>query len=118
MRRVVWVTAWTLIILVISWGPLFFSENSGPREPENKTETTSHGNPTNEPVQESSTPLHFWSERFRPIINIYTAKHPDEESKCPAAKNWKEWGSFAWCRTVEWADTDRIIAVFTIVLAL
>jgi hypothetical protein len=33
-------------------------------------------------------------------------------------KDWKEWGSFSWCRGWEWVDTERVSAIFTVILAI
>jgi len=52
------------------------------------------------------------------IININTGKHSGEESHCAQPKDWKEWGSFAWCRSLEGIDAERIIASWTVVLGL
>jgi hypothetical protein len=49
---------------------------------------------------------------------VYTSKHADEKSQCAEPKNWQEWGSFSWCRTLEWIDAERVIAIFTVILGV
>ena len=73
-----------------------------------------------DPFDRGSTPIPLWTiERVSPpIVNVHTAKHVGEESHCVQPKDWKDWGSFVWCRSLEWLDAERIIAIFTVILGL
>src|ERR1700716_3168819 len=102
-----------LAVLLIFYGTAH-SEEGSPRE-SNKAEATptniQHGNT----VQQSPAPT---SLPTPPIINVYTAKHAGEESHCAQPKDLKEWGSFAWCRSLETIDAERVIAIFTVILGI
>ncbi len=50
-------------------------------------------------------------------MNVYTGKPAGEEGHCASPKDWKEWGAFAWCRSLDWIDAERVIAVFTVIEA-
>jgi hypothetical protein len=92
-----------------------FSEEGSPREPESKAEAAQGDN------QHGSTPKQITvpaNSSGPTVININTGKHANEESHCARPKHWKEWGSFAWCSSLEWIDAERIIAAFTVVLGI
>jgi hypothetical protein len=91
------------------------SEEGGPGESEGKAEAAQTDN------QHGGTPKQITVPANSPaptIININTGKHSGEESHCAQPKDWKEWGSFAWCRSLEWIDAERIIAIWTVVLGI
>jgi len=106
------------LVIFAAWIGPALSKESRPREPERKAETSQPNNQGSGDFQQIPMPFTFWSNNqpFSPIINVYTGKHPNEKSECSEAKDWKELGSFAWCRSLEWIDTDRIIAIWTIIL--
>jgi hypothetical protein len=101
-----------LAILLVFCG-IAHSEESGKRESESKAQTAQGGDHHSETAQQSAAPTNL-----PPIINIYTAKHAGEEGHCTQPNDWKEWGSFAWCRSLEWIDAERIIAIWTIILGI
>lgn len=105
------------LVIFAAWIGPTLSKESRPREPERKAET-SPNNQGGGDFQQIPIPFTFWPNKqpFSPIINVYADKHSNEKSECPEAKDWKEFGSFAWCRSLEWIDTDRIIAILTIIL--
>src|SRR6185369_16943599 len=62
-----------------------------------------------------------------PVINAYSGKHVGEVSHCVRPKDWKdwkdwqewkEWGWFSLCRAWEWADAERVTAVWTVILGI
>jgi hypothetical protein len=91
------------------------SEERGPREAENKAKAAQANDQPREPAQQITVPA---NNSAPTIINIYAGKHADDESSCAKPKDWKEWGSFAWCRSLEWIDAERVIAVWTIILGI
>jgi hypothetical protein len=91
------------------------SQDGGPRESEYKAETAKTEQKASDNLQHLLPPANV---PVAPIVNVYTAKHAGDESHCAGPKNWKEWGSFAWCRSVEWSDPERIIAAWTVVLGV
>jgi hypothetical protein len=91
-------------------------EQSSPREGERKAEAAQNSNQGSEGSQSRPPPAP--ASAPAPIINIYTKKHSDEPSHCAESKDWKEWGSFAWCRSLEWIDAERVIAIWTVVLGI
>jgi hypothetical protein len=103
-----------LMVGILLAGPAL-SQESGPREPEHKTEAAKHEQKASQSFQHLLPPSTQSSSTF---INVYTAKHAGEESECSSPKNWKEWGAFSWCRTLEWIDAERVIAAFTVILGL
>jgi hypothetical protein len=88
------------------------SEEGGPRE--GKDKATQTNNQHSQAAQQSAAPT---SLPAPPIINVYTAKHAGEESHCAKPKDWKEWPAFSWCKADAWLDAERIIAIFTVILA-
>jgi hypothetical protein len=108
-----------LVCLAISCSFPALSKESGPREPKDKTESPSGQEKRGENTYYNTQPF-FTTGRpiFSPTIQIYTKQSGGEESQCPSPKDWKEWGSFAWCQTVEWIDAERIIAIFTVILGI
>jgi hypothetical protein len=91
------------------------SEERSPRESESKAEAAQTSNQHGETAQQPPAPT---GPPAPPIINIYTAKHAGEESHCTQPKDWNEWGPFAWCRSLEWMDSERVIAGFTVLLGI
>jgi len=83
--KVFWIISWTLLILDYQLGPSFFSENTAHGNPKTKLKLQATAIKQMSPYRVVYA-TSFWSERFRPIINIYTAKHPDEESKMHRSK--------------------------------
>jgi hypothetical protein len=105
--------------IFIIWFGSALSKESRPGKPEHKTEAPNANNQRrDDDFQQMRVPFTFWfnSQPLPPVINIYTNKHANDKSECAEPKNWKEWGSFAWCRSLEWIDPDRVIAIFTVVL--
>jgi hypothetical protein len=95
------------------------SEESRPREAEGKTDAPQQNNQPSGQAQTVTPPSSAIPDKpLAPIINVYTGKHAGEESHCPQPKDWKEWGSLAWCRTWEWVDAERVIAIFTVILGV
>jgi hypothetical protein len=99
-----------LVLLVLSTPA--FSEESGPGKSKGEAEATQADRQHGQPAQPSSP------STSAPVINVYTSKHAGDEVHCAQPKDWKEWGSFAWCRSVEWIDAERTIAVFTVILGI
>jgi hypothetical protein len=104
-------------LLVTSPG---FSQQSSPGESKSKTETPKQEDQKSDALKKAPAPYPFWlfSNPSPPIVNVYTAKHASEISQCAEPKDWKEWGAFTWCRSLEWLDAERVIAIFTAVLSL
>jgi hypothetical protein len=92
-----------------------FSEESSPREPEHKAEAAQTDNHHSAAPKQITVPANSPAPT---IINISTGKHAGEESQCAKPKDWKEWGSFAWCRSWEALDAEKIIAAFTVILGI
>jgi hypothetical protein len=106
---------WLLMGLILLWAAPAFSEEGSPRPAEHKTETTQKDDKNGGNSQQSSA---LATSIPAPIVNIYTAKHAGEESHCAQPKDWKEWGSVAWCRSLEAIDAERVIAIFTVILGV
>ncbi|MBB4368039.1 hypothetical protein GGD63_000808 [Bradyrhizobium sp. cir1] len=96
------------------------SKESSPREAENKAEASQSEQAKGDTLQQAPAPFPFWMTQrpVSPTINVYTAKHAGEERHCAEPKVWKEWGSFAVCRSWEWIDAERIIAIWTVILGI
>jgi hypothetical protein len=106
---------WLAVGLMLLWAAPAISEESGPRPFEHKTEAPQTNEKNGAGPQQTSAPA---PSLPTPIINVYTAKHAGEESRCSQPKDWKEWGSFAFCRSIEWIDAERTIAIFTVILGI
>ncbi len=102
----------TLVLLCVSTAACF-SENSSPGEPKNKTDAPQNNNQPGTPTAAPSLPPGIM---FSPVIKVLPNKEREEPSRCATAKDWKEWGAFAWCRSIEWINTERVIAIFTVIL--
>lgn len=89
------------------------SEEGSPGEAQNKPNASQNNQQTSPAAPSPSPPPTI---TFAPVINVSTAKHAGEPSYCPAPKGWKEWGTFAWCRSWEWLDPEKVIAIFTVIL--
>jgi hypothetical protein len=109
-----------LLIISLLFADPAISQQSGPREPERKAETAQQPQQSGYAFYGPAKPFSFsvFEKSVAPIVNIYTGKHAGEKSQCAQPQDWKEWGSFAWCRSVEWIDTDRVIAIWTVVLGI
>ena len=94
-----------------------FSQEGGPRETESKTEAAQANNQhggLQHLLPPSGAPV-------APIINVYPGKHAAEESHCTSPKDrkdWKEWGWFSLCRSWEWMDPERVLAVWAVILGI
>jgi hypothetical protein len=92
-----------------------FSEERSPGESEHKADTPYEKQQESSQLQRllppSTIPTH-------PVVNVFTAKHADEKSECASPKNWKEWSWFAVCRSWEWLDAEKTIAIFTVILGI
>lgn len=62
-----------------------------------------------------------------PVVNVYPGKRAGVESRCVRPRDWqdwkdwqewKDWSRFCLCRTWEWADAERVIAVWTVILGI
>jgi hypothetical protein len=97
-----------------------FSKESGPREGKRKIETSQTIDKTGDDPQSLPYNLPVWVgvQSQSPIINVFTAKHAGEQSECSTHEDRTEWASLAWCRSWEWLDSERVIAIFTVVLGL
>src|SRR6185369_3288838 len=67
------------------------------------------------------------AEPVVPIINIYPGKYAGEETQCTSAKDWKDlkdwrdwkdWGWFSLCRSFEWMNPERVLAVWAVILGI
>jgi len=106
-------------VIFVAWIEATLSKESRPGKPEHKAEAPHANNQRRgDDFQQMPVPFTFWfnSQPLPPVINVYTKKHANDKSECAEPKNWKEWGSFAWCCSLEWIDTDRVIAIFTVIL--
>src|SRR4051794_29577092 len=84
-----------------------YSEDGSPRESENKSEATQQSQAPSQSFEGSPIRFPFVIERpAPPVVQIYTKAHADEPSHCAGPKDWKEWGSFSWCRSLEWLDAE------------
>jgi hypothetical protein len=91
------------------------SEESGPRESKDKAETAQGDNQHGDTPKQIIVPANTSSPT---IINIIAGKHSSHERDCTQPKDWKQWPGFAWCKTDDWLDAERTIAIFTVVLAI
>jgi hypothetical protein len=103
------------VFALIAFASISLSQPSGPRESEHKTDTAASNDDKSSDLRHLLPPS---PQSQPPIINVYTNKHANEESKCTDPKDWKEWVSFAWCRSLEWIDPERIIAIWTVILGV
>jgi hypothetical protein len=101
-----------LAILLVLCGTAH-SEERSPRESESKTETTESNNRQGALAKQITLPANSAAPT---IINVFSGKEPESESQCAHPKNWQEWGAFAWCRSVEWINAEKTIAIFTVIL--
>jgi hypothetical protein len=92
-----------------------FSQESSPRESENKATSPENHDAQSTAAQNAATPPGI---TVAPTIQIRSGKHAEEPSHCTQPKDWKKWGYFGWCRTWEWLDAEKIIAVFTVILGV
>jgi hypothetical protein len=88
------------------------------RETQNKTNAPQQNEQSSKDFEGTPVPFPFYLDAPAPVINVYAGKHAGEVSECTSGKDWKEWGAFAWCRTWEWVDAARVIAIFTAILGL
>ena len=102
-----------LILLLLP--TIAFSEEIRPTGAEHKAETAQTNNHEGNGSQQITVPANSLSPT---IINISTGKHAGEESPCTKPKDWKEWGSFAWCQFMGWIDAEKTIAAFTVILGI
>lgn len=91
------------------------SQESGLKESEQKIESAKAEKNISQGLQHLLPPSAL---PIAPIINVYTAKHAGEETHCSKPKDWKEWGAFSVCRSLEWIDAERIIAIWTVILGI
>ena len=115
MSKVVWL----FLTILLSASPCL-SEESGPRESERKAETANSSDQKGDGSQQSQTPFPLWiaGQPIAPIVNVYTGRHGGEISQCAAYKDGKEWGALIWCRSWEWIDSERVIAIFTVIMGV
>lgn len=101
-----------------------FSQEGGPSQTERKTDAAPSNNQHGGSLQHLLPPF---GASVAPIINVYPGKHVDEESHCTKPDDWKDWkdwqewkerGWFSLCRSWEWADSERVIAVWTVILGI
>lgn len=92
-----------------------FSEESNPRGSESKADTTQGDNQRGGAPKQITVPANSASPT---IINVTAGKQTGEESNCSHPKNWTEWGSFSVCRSFEWFDSEKTIAIFTVILGI
>ncbi len=104
-----------LLFLLLALSGVAHSEESSPREGKDKAEASQSNNHESSRAQQITVPANSAAPT---IINISTGKHSGEESQCSKPKDWKEWPSFAWCKTDVWLDAERTIAIFTVILAI
>jgi hypothetical protein len=103
-----------VLLVLLAMCTAAHSEEGIPRESEHKADSANADNHNGSGAQQITVPANSASPT---IINIFPSKHTGEESQCTKPKDWKEWGSFAWCRSWEFLDAERIIAAFTVILA-
>jgi hypothetical protein len=105
-----------MVLLCLAGSLCLSEENGSPRETQDKTNGPQGNNQPNNATPSPSPPPNI---TFSPIIiNVPATKKGEEQSQCTAPENWKEWGAFAWCRTWEWLDAEKIIAIFTVILGM
>ena len=103
--------------LFLDLGSSAISEIRGPNKP---VTATSYNNQKSDEADKPAYRFPAWpSAQPAPrVINIFTAKHSGDVSECSGYKDWKNWGTFVWCRFWEWVDAERVIAIFTIILGI
>jgi hypothetical protein len=101
-----------LVILVIAISTF---SNGSSRADSKVDETTQTEKQLVEAGQPSSSPVTLPGA---PVINVYTAKHEGEESHCISPKGWTGATRFVWCRSTEWIDAEKTIAIFTVILGI
>ena len=111
-----------LIFALLMAAPAF-SQEGEPKETERKTEAAPANNQQGGSLQPLAPPS---AAAVAPIVNVYRGKPTGEESRCTSPKEWKdwknwnewkEWGRFALCRSWEWTDPERVLAVWIVVLS-
>jgi hypothetical protein len=105
-------------VLLVAGLAISFSQESSPGEAERKAETSQKNDQISNPFygMAAQFPSWYFEKPFPFIVNINTGKHADEKSQCAEPKDWKEWGAFAWCRSLEWIDPERATAIFIAIL--
>ena len=105
-------------LLILCWAA--HAEQSSFTQAQNKAETTRSEKAKSSDIRQAPAPFPFWMEPepVPPLINVYTAKQTDKKSECTKPENWNEWIPFAWCRSVEWLDPEKTIAIFTVILGI
>lgn len=95
-----------------------FSQDPGPWDTEPKAETSQQNGQINNPLYGVPAPFPSWyfEKPFPLIVNVNTGKPAVGKSECAEPEKWEEWGLFAWCRSSEWIDVERLIAIFTAIL--
>jgi hypothetical protein len=102
-----------LLVLLFLCGSAH-SEERSPRESELKAETAQTHEQAGHPSQQITVPANNTAPT---VINVFASKHADGKSECASPKDWKGWGSFTLCISLEWLDAEKTIAIFTVVLA-
>jgi hypothetical protein len=106
---------WLFVVSALLIAGAALSQESRAQETEHKTETSEANQLSSHSLQHLLPPSPV---AVIPVVNIYTGKHAGEESHCAQPKDWKEWGAFSWCRSLEWIDAERVIAIWTVVLGV
>jgi hypothetical protein len=103
-------------VLLFAGMAISFSQDTSQRE--NKAEIPPKNDQSSVPFFGTATqfPSWYFDKPFPFIVNINTGKHVDEKSQCAEPADWQDWGTFAWCRSLEWIDPERAIAIFIAVL--
>jgi hypothetical protein len=104
-----------VLLVLLSLIGIAHSEESSPRERENKAEAAQGGYNSGNAPQQITVPANTSTPT---VINISSGKHAGTESECSKARNWQEWPAFAWCKIDGWLDAERTIAIFTVILAV
>jgi hypothetical protein len=104
-----------------------YSQEGGPKDGQSQTEPGTETAPADNPpggLQQLPPPS---SEPVVPIINIYPGKYAGEETQCASPKDWKDWqdwsawndwGGFSLCRSWEWMNPERVLAVWAVILGI
>jgi hypothetical protein len=109
-------------IFLLAGVAISYSQDTSHRENKDETLQAPQTPPKNGQLSDpfhgmaAQFPSWYFEKPFPFIVNINTGKHPDEKSQCVAPTDWKEWGAFAWCRTLEWIDPERATAIFIAIL--
>jgi hypothetical protein len=108
----------TLLLVTFLSYPSHPQQSGGPGQSRNDVVSPKLDDQNRNSVPQTIQQLPSWifERPLPPTVNVYTGKHVGEESHCAHPKGWEEWGTFAWCRGVEWVDAERVIAVFTVIL--